>query len=247
LGGRTTTYGIISDIHGNIEALEAVLAELQDVDAIICCGDIVGYGANPNDCCDLIRGLGVCCVAGNHDLASTIDLDVTWFNSEARRVAMWTAENLSRANFDYVASLKTRIVIDDFEIMHGTPEDVSYYVFTARDAGAAFERMSARLGFCGHTHIAAYFRRSLGSRFASGKAASIGRVVTWGDNESLLVNPGSVGQPRDGDPRASYALYVPEERRIEIRRVSYNVPKAQAKIRAAGLPTYFAERLALGR
>jgi diadenosine tetraphosphatase ApaH/serine/threonine PP2A family protein phosphatase len=186
-------------------------------------------------------------VAGNHDLACTIEFDMGWFNDEARRAAVWTAENLSRENFDYVAHLPTRIVIGSFEVMHGAPEDVSYYVFTARDAGMVLDQMMTRLGFFGHTHLAAYYRRDDASNYASGKAASIGRVITLDENERLLVNPGSVGQPRDGDPRASYAVYSADEGRIEIRRTAYEVGRAQEKIRRTSLPSYFADRLALGR
>ena len=238
---------MISDVHSNLEALEAVLRALEGVDEIVCCGDIVGYGANPNACCDIIRSMGITCVAGNHDLACTAALDATWFSEEARGVAMWTAENLSRVNFDFLAWLPTRIVRADYEIMHGLPEDVTFYIMTAPDASVAFDEMKRPLGFCGHTHVATYFVRDADSPFCSGKAASIGRELQLEAHESLLVNPGSVGQPRDGDSRASYAIYYPEEKRIEIKRIEYDVFMAQEKIREARLPEFFADRLEIGR
>jgi diadenosine tetraphosphatase ApaH/serine/threonine PP2A family protein phosphatase len=191
--------------------------------------------------------MGIACVAGNHDLASTLALDATWFSEEARGVAMWTAENLSRVNFEYLAWLPTRLVRPDYEIMHGLPEDVSYYIMTARDASVAFDEMTRPLGFYGHTHIATYFMRDADTAFSSGKAASIGREIEIKRDESLLLNPGSVGQPRDGDPRASYAVYYPDEKRIEIKRIEYDLFTAQEKIREARLPEFFADRLEIGR
>jgi predicted phosphodiesterase len=244
-------YLILSDLHANWEALEAVSREAEgQYDKAICCGDLVGYAADPNMVVEWVRGHCEIVVRGNHDRACSGLDDLEWFNPVARQAAIWTLGKLSKENVDYTALLaKGPVLLDGFEVVHGSPYDEDEYVLAAGDAGQAFGYLESRLAFFGHTHVQGGFiwNRS--------RVETIGRISPRNGSEGLdidpdcayLINPGSVGQPRDGDPRAAYALYDSEVHAVTYRRTPYDVETAQKKIRDAGLPPILADRLMVGR
>ena len=243
-------YGILSDIHGNLEALDAVLEALADerIDRYLCLGDIVGYGASPNACLDRVTGLTTVVIAGNHDHAAIGKLDIATFNHFAAEAALWTRRQLTPDERRYLAELPYTRQIDDLYAVHASPanpEDWTYLT-SLWLADEAFDGMPGDIALCvlGHTHTPVIFER----RTAQDRSRQIPAATLGLESECrYIVNVGSVGQPRDGDPRAAYCVYDTGERRIEIKRVSYDVETAQRKIRAAGLPDILAERLAYGR
>ena len=238
-------YAVLSDIHGNLEALRAVLADLATrVDDILCLGDLVGYGADPGPCVDLVGARARAVVTGNHERAVTGGLDLRWFNRYARAAAEWTRERLDGDCAAYLDALPLTAEVDDATLVHASPRhpDEWEYLVTAEDGLAAFEAFSTRLCFVGHSHVPAMW--SLGS---SGPDYERGDIdVSLEAGRRYIVNVGSVGQPRDRDPRAAYALWDVEGRRVHVRRVAYDVGTAQAKIEAARLPRFLADRLAEG-
>jgi predicted phosphodiesterase len=244
-------YLIVSDLHANLEALDAVLAAAAGhYDRPLCCGDIVGYGADPNPVCDWVRAQCPLVVRGNHDRACTGMDDLEWFNPVARSAAQWTLRVLSPENAGYIRALpRGPITVDGFQVAHGSLQDEDEYVISASEAGDAFTYMETRLAFFGHTHVQGGFIWNLS------RVETILRVPTQAGEANLeidsdcayLINPGSTGQPRDGDPRAAYAIYDTGEKQITYYRVGYDVEAAQKKIHAAGLPPILADRLSLGR
>ncbi len=244
-------YLIVSDLHANLEALEAVLAQSAGrYDRVLCCGDLVGYGADPNVVCDWVRLNCLLVVRGNHDRASTGMDDLEWFNPVARSAALWTQHTLSPENGDYIRALpRGPVSIDGFQLFHGSPHDEDEYMIAASEAGQAFGYMESRLAFFGHTHIQGGFI------WNQSRVETILRTPNREDAQSMeidlacayMLNPGSVGQPRDGDPRAAYCLYDYDANRVTYHRVAYNIAAAQKKIHAAGLPPILADRLAVGR
>ena len=241
-------YGLISDIHGNLEALEAVLAELKDCDAFLCLGDLVGYGPDPGACLDRVRGLpGLVCVAGNHDLAVVNRFDVTTFNDYAREAVFWTQRQLSPEHISYLDSLPLRARAADAELVHGSLPNEMDYISTTWEATSCFEAMAGDLCFVGHTHVAEYYWQRDRAGVAEQKALRSGGRADLVDDLRYIVNPGGVGQPRDRNPAASCGIYDAESRAVEIRRVEYDVARVQAKMRKAKLPEYLADRLAKGR
>ena len=242
-------YLILSDIHGNWEALEAVAAHARGAyDAVLCCGDLVGYCADPNRVIEWARENVAVGVRGNHDKGCAGLVDLEWFNPVARSAAEWTWRALTSDNLSYLRELpKGPVMVGAFQILHGSPLDEDGYLTSVFDATQILSYLETQVSFFGHTHVQGGFicqgngvRRIVGPR-GSGKTA-IGIEPETG----YLVNPGSVCQPRDGDPRAPYALYDPEARVVEFRRVAYDVAEAQRKIRAAGLPEILAVRLETG-
>lgn len=245
-------YLILSDIHGNWEALEAVLESAAGrYDAIICLGDLVGYGADPNPVVDWARAHVSVVVRGNHDRACAGLDDLEWFNPVARIAAEWTHHQLTGENLEYIAALpKGPIAVDSFQVMHGSLLDEDGYVVTASDAVQTFPYLETPLAFYGHTHIQggfAWVRNRVWTVGRPDRPAQNDLVLEFDPDAAYLVNPGSVGQPRDGDPRAGYLLYNPEDRFLTYRRVHYPIDIAQEKIRSAGLPDLLAERLAVGK
>ena len=244
-------YLILSDLHANWDALEAVLAEAgSDFDRLICCGDLVGYGADPNTVVEWVRAHCHLVVRGNHDKACSGQEDLEWFNPVARAGAIWTGQNLTEENASYVRELpKGPAFLDGVQILHGSPWDEDDYVMAAEDAGEAFGYLESRLAFFGHTHLQGGFIWNQ-SRIETIPPVSARQTSRWLEIDSscgYLVNPGSVGQPRDGDPRAGYAVYDADARAVSYHRVPYDVAAAQKKIYEAGLPPYLAERLGVGR
>jgi len=239
-------YLIVSDIHANLEAHQAVLNDAQGkYDRILCLGDLVGYGADPNAIVEWARENTAAVIRGNHDRVSAggdpgAPDGMETFNPAAQASTVWTRHTLLPENRDYLERLpRGPLPYEGVDLIHGSPADEDEYVVTASDAAPLLELLGARLTFFGHTH------RQGGFRLAR---RSVGRLSTERTLEIepkyfYLVNPGSVGQPRDGDPRAAYALYSPEGRTVEYRRIAYDVDRAAAKIRAAGLPDFLAARL----
>ena len=243
-------YGIISDIHSNLEALNAALEHIGGVDAYICPGDIVGYGANPNECCDIIRNLAPAVVIGNHDAAVIGTLDLSWFNRNATMAAKWTNGVLSEANREFLLKLQPTVSERQHVVVHGSLDDpLSFdYIMSPSAARPSFDaaQPGVRVIFIGHTHVAEYYSRRQGSLEVDQFYLTGGGKVRLRHDFSYVVNCGSVGQPRDGNPAASCGVYDADEQTIEVFRVPYDLHAAQAKIHEAGLPAPLADRLTLG-
>lgn len=245
-------YAIISDIHGNLEALNAVLDDIRAhrVERIINLGDTVGYGANPTECIDLVRWLDIITVAGNHDQVAAFKQNSDGFNIAALQAINWCMRRLPVEYKIYLHELPLAMPFDGTAMaFHGSPRDVNAYLTGAQRIKGAFDFIGRKfpyinIGFFGHTH-----QRGLWAY--DSQATVLPMPLIEGKNFlfrewRFLVNPGSVGQPRDGDSRASYVLYHPRGRFLIFRQVPYDVTAAQQKILAAGLPPYLAERLGLG-
>lgn len=243
-------YLLITDLHSNLEALSAILAfvKRKRIDKVVCMGDIVGYGANPNQVLDIIRSFKhKFVIRGNHDKVAAGVEDGEQFNRAALESAMWTRKKLTPTNRRYLSQLPMGPgEVDGFLIAHGTPFDEDAYVFTDVDALRSFQAMDGHdLCFFGHSHVPCVFtlrQRSLGLYLPRGPVAKI----QLQPGVKYLMNPGSVGQPRDRDPNTSFAIYDSDKMRVAIHRISYPVTRAQSKILKAGLPPSLAYRLALG-
>lgn len=246
----TMRYLVVSDVHANWEALQAVLEHARgSYDAILCCGDLVGYGADPNPVVEWARKHVAAVVRGNHDKACAGLEDLEWFNPAARAAALWTQEALTRENLDYLRSLpKGPLPLDGFQILHGSPVDEDEYLVSVADVQQISAYVDRPLSFFGHTHIQGGFLWQRGGvrRIARLSEQEHERVVELPPGSVCLANPGAVGQPRDGDPRAAYLLYIPEDGVVIYRRVPYDLAAAQRKILDAGLPASLAYRLTLG-
>lgn len=239
---------ILSDIHANSEGLDAVLADAAgQYDTVVCCGDIVGYNPDPMHAIEWCRGNCQSIIRGNHDkvIAGIDDLD--WFNPIAQASARWTMEQLSDGDLSYLKQLPKgpMAVADAFQIFHGAPFDEDEYVLSPDTAEECFSHLDAPLAFFGHTHVQGGFfqkHRRLGGmgRPSPGEPELVFELEP---NTMYIVNAGSVGQPRDRDPRAAYAIYDSDQRLVMLRRVEYDVAKTVEKIRAAGLPDALGLRL----
>lgn len=238
---------VISDIHSNLQALEAVLDAVaaSDVDEVWCLGDIVGYGADPGPCVDLVRERAAVCLAGNHDLAAIGSIPVDVFTQGAAAAARWTTDQLSGDQRGWLAGLSPEASHAGVGLFHGSPRDpVWEYVMSSLAAELCMDESGRPLVIVGHSHIALGFSRRPGEP-ATGETRKAGTVLDLHGAEWIL-NPGSVGQPRDGDPRAAWMLLDLRQGTAEFRREEYDIPAAQAAIRAAALPSSMADRLRLG-
>jgi diadenosine tetraphosphatase ApaH/serine/threonine PP2A family protein phosphatase len=236
---------VISDVHANRHALDAVLAEIdaERVDAIWCLGDTVGYGPKPNECCEILSARADLCLVGNHDLVALGELSVTDFNDEAAAAAVWTSEILTGASRKFLRGLKPLVRADGAELFHASARDPIWeYVLTEEAARATLELTAAPLVLVGHSHVALALTQD-GSDVKGGLAPA-GTKLALPDR--WLLNPGSVGQPRDGDARAAWLLLDLEGRFATYRRVAYPIEETQAELREAGLPLALAHRLAHG-
>jgi len=244
-------YLILSDIHSNWQALEAVAAAADNrYDRILCCGDLIGYGADPNAVVDWVRANCSAVVRGNHDRAATPGEDLGWFNPVARHTAQWTAQALRPDNVAYVTALaKGPLLLDGFALSHGSPYDEDEYMMSDAEAAQAFEYLETRLAFFGHTHIQGGFIWNHGrvETIAPIWPGAHPAVMQVDEDCGYLVNPGSVGQPRDRDPRAAFLIYDSDRAAVEYDRIKYDVATAQRRIMAAGLPQILADRLSDGR
>jgi predicted phosphodiesterase len=244
-------YLILTDVHANLEALETCLkdARARGYDETLVLGDIVGYGPDPNAVIDAIRRLKPkAIVRGNHDKVALGMNQAEGFHAAARAAAHWMLESLTEQNREWLVALPMGpIIIDgEIEICHGAPFDEDAYIFDELDARHAFEASTAPVCFYGHTHFAVVFRL-IKDLLEVVSPANGDTALTIEPQARYLVNPGSVGQPRDGDPRAAYAIYDTETKRLDLIRLTYPLEMTQEKMLKVGLPDPLARRLALGR
>lgn len=243
-------YLILSDLHANWEALQAVLAHAESkYDRILCCGDIVGYGADPNAVTQWVRANVAHIVRGNHDKACAGLEDLEWFNPVARQAVLWTQQAMDAANIEYLRYLpQGPEQVDRFSILHGSPLDEDEYVVTEREVAQIAPYLDSPASFFGHTHVQGGFlcHRNGIKRLRTVAAGEDFETIELEHDSTYLINPGSVGQPRDGDPRAAYAIYEPGARLVRLCRTNYDIEGAQKKILDAGLPEMLALRLNAG-
>lgn len=238
-------YGIFGDVHANLVALRAVLDALdgEGVEAYLCLGDVVGYGAQPRECIDLVRQLKPSVVAGNHDWGVAGRLSLNYFNKAAGEAVEWSRTKLSQQDLEWLAELPlTQRIADKITLAHSTLHDPQTfdYIFTAYDAYLSFRHLTTPLAFVGHSHVPVTFFDGDPIRYSTRQVLDLGA-------RRAIVNVGSAGQPRDENPEAAYGLYDSETTRLEIRRVSYDVEASMRSILDAGLPSINAARLKLGR
>ena len=240
-------YLVLSDIHSNLEAFQAVLDDAGPVDEIWCLGDVVGYGPDPNACVDLLRSQRHICIAGNHDWATLGKLDLRDFNPDAREANLWNRKQLTSENLAYLDALPETLVRGDFTLAHGSPRHPIWeYIIYASTAEVNFQHFETPYCLAGHTHTPVVFRLEANSEaVADALPPVLNEAVALG-SERLIINPGSVGQPRDGDPRASYVLLDDEAMTLEHRRVAYPLETTQAKMLEHGLPLRLVLRLGYG-
>jgi predicted phosphodiesterase len=239
-------YAIISDVHGNIESLQRAFSLIPDDDTVLCLGDIVGYGPNPNECVHLIRDRAKAAVLGNHDLAALENFGVEYFNEAARAAIEWTQGVLDEESRAWLNGLSYELRYPDFLMVHGAPVDYFEYILDKRAATKAFALTDAPLVFIGHTHIAEYWEQEPDGT-VNHKHMQQGGTLELQPGKRYIVDVGSVGQPRDLNPEASFVRYDSERRRVEWVRYEYPIGTVQTKIHEAHLPDYLALRLEAGR
>ena len=239
---------ILSDVHANAPALEAVLADITGCDAIWNLGDTVGYGPEPGRCMDLLAAVEPqVTLVGNHDLACIGQLDVSQFNLVAQIATRWTAGQLSDEQRQRLAGSPRTVIAGDATLAHGSPRSPIWeYVISGTVATENMTAFATQLCFVGHTHVAAVASRTGESGRVRFRRTASGAVIDVA-HDRAIINPGSVGQPRDGDPRAAYLIYDIDRATVEMRRVDYPVAVTRRAIVAAGLPEALGDRLALGR
>jgi diadenosine tetraphosphatase ApaH/serine/threonine PP2A family protein phosphatase len=240
-------YGVIADIHSNLEALEQVLPLLKSVDKFFCLGDIVGYGPNPTECIKLLKQTQNITVAGNHDLGAVEKISLYDFSFDAQEACEWTKRRLLDNDKNYLKSLALKERVgDDILLVHGSPRNPIWeYLLSVGDAEINFEKFDFQICFVGHTHIPAIFQRPASSDCEilepePGEKRQLDKKIRY------IINVGSIGQPRDGDPRASFAIFDDETYTVEFFRVSYPVEETQKKMRKENLPSFLIDRLPFG-
>jgi len=238
-------YAIIADIHGNLEALQVVLEDCknQKVTHYACLGDVVGYNANPKECLDIIRNMGMPIVKGNHDEYCSSDMELDGFNAHAAEAVSWTRKQLSEEDRKWLRDFKYLRLVASFTIVHATLDGPQRwgYVFDKLAAAASFTYQNTAVCFFGHTHVPVAFIRDSVVRGGTYSKFKIDH------GRKYFINVGSVGQSRDGVAKATYVIYDMDEQSIELRRLDYDIPTTQRKIIEAGLPPRLAERLAVGK
>ena len=247
---RATIYHmrvlVISDIHSNLTALEAVIDAAGPHDAVWCLGDLVGYGPDPNECVEQVRSFPeLLCLIGNHDQAALDKIPLSRFNRDAGDVAAWTQQVLTEKSKNFLHSLPNKIIFDHFTLVHGSPDQpVWEYILDTHTADRSFDIFKTEYCLVGHTHLPLIFHRP------SEETITVSLPVDWEEAmplvERMILNPGSVGQPRDRDPRASYAILDLEANTWEMKRISYDISQVQSRIMEAGLPERQALRLMAG-
>ena len=241
-------YGVFSDVHGNYEALKAVLAFFRKngADSFICCGDIVGYGPQPSECVREVMALeNLSIVLGNHDAALIGKLEMRWFNHNAVAALEFARKVLSGEELAYLSSLGETIKTGDFTLVHGSPrKPLTEYLLSEVQFSENLRYWDGSPCFIGHSHLPVYFRQNGNEPPETDFLLPMAKVLLSGVR--YMLNPGSAGQPRDGNPRASCGLYDSERRTFEIFRVDYDFSRTQHMMKAAGLPQVLIERLAFG-
>jgi predicted phosphodiesterase len=234
-------------MHANWEALEAVLEAAEgQYEKILCCGDLIGYGADPNAVAEWTRVNASAVIRGNHDKAGVNLTDLEWFNPIAQAATIWTHNVLTPENMEYVRNLAMGpMQVGNFNLVHGSPLNEDEYLVNASEAAEAFAYQPTPLVFFGHTHLQGGFAFQRKKVWKIDSGGDPGLLELTSDC-AYLINPGSVGQPRDGNPLAAYALYDSEEETLLYQRTPYDIAKAQDKIRQAGLPGVLADRLSVG-
>lgn len=239
--------GIFSDVHGNSEALESVIKalEVEKVDRVFCVGDVVGYGPDPDRCVSRVRSYADRIVAGNHDQATTGQISTANFNVYARVAIEWTQNVVSTETVEHLRHMPLSHTEGDVMLVHATPENPEAwdYILSVSDAHRSFGVLHTPICFVGHSHVPVAYMRDLESRVSVREAND----VCIEDGKMYIINVGSVGQPRDGDPRACYGILDMDERRFRLKRLDYPIEAVQKKMRRAGLPAYLIYRLAWGQ
>lgn len=239
-------YAVLSDVHSNLEALDAAFALIRDDDAVLCLGDIVGYGPNPNECVEKIRARATATVLGNHDVAAIDDFGLAYFNPAAREAMKWTQGVLSAENRGWLDELGYEFRMPEFLLVHGAPVNYFEYILDKAAAARAFAATDAPIIFIGHTHIAEIYALHPDGTIDHTHLQQGGEVPLR-EGVRYLVNVGSVGQPRDLNPRASFGFYDTVARTITVQRFDYPIASVQAKIASVHLPDALARRLLVGR
>ena len=235
---------VLSDIHSNLVALEAVLLDAGEVDAVWHRGDVVGYGPEPDAVVARLTALNATGVRGNHDAAAIGGREIEWFNADARAAAEWTRTTISAETRQWLADLPERLAIDDLTLVHGSPRDpLREYITDRMTAAANFDVLATRHGLHGHTHVPVAWVAAE-DRVVLVQPRGGSRIDL--DPNRVLLNPGSVGQPRDGDPRAAYLVLDLDARQVSWHRVAYDVEPVRQAIHAAGLPARLGDRLVVG-
>ncbi len=241
-------YAIIADIHSNLVAFEAAIRDIEDkggFDELWCLGDVVGYGPEPHACIELLRNYKHLCIAGNHDLAAVNQIDISDFNADAADANKWTSSQLTTEDGEYLQNLPYTLTVGEFTLVHGSPRHpVWEYLLSADAAENSFDYFNTHYCLVGHSHIPLVFERSDDGVDIS--AYSKETTIKL-DNSRLIINPGSIGQPRDRDPRAGYAIYDEEEGTIYFYRIEYDIKATQESMRLKGLPEFLINRLEHGR
>ena len=237
---------IISDIHGNYEALNAVMRdiELQNIDEIVCLGDVVGYGASPNECTDLVREKCKHIVAGNHDFAVVGKTDISFFNPYAKQAMFWTRQALTTQNFSYLSNLPLSKYEKKWIYVHATPlkPEAWGYIFSNYEAVNEFSFFTHKICFIGHSHYPVIIEyKDTKSTFLKAE------ILQLEDDKRYIVNVGSVGQPRDGNPKSCYLVFDADNQQVTFQRIDYDIEAAQNRIILAGLPKILSDRLAIGK
>ncbi len=239
-------YGIFSDVHSNLEALEAVISAYKNeaIDKYLCVGDVVGYAANPNECVEKVKALTMITVAGNHDWASVNLLSIDYFNSAAGQAISWTKLNLDGQNKYFLECLQPVYKNEDLTLAHGTLDKPEEFNYMADDCIAlkTFKLLETNICFVGHTHVAEIFSQDKNNRIYYHNENGI----DINKENKYIINVGSVGQPRDGNPDAAYCIYDTDEKKVQIKRIGYGIEAARKKIYDAGLPRLFGDRLKTG-
>jgi len=235
---------VISDIHANLTALDAVLTDAGEFDAAWCLGDLVGYGPDPNECIAKVRALpNLRCIIGNHDAAALDQIDIKTFNTEARQALEWTQKTLTETSVSFLSSLQQKIEINNVTLTHGSPRHpVWEYLMDSQTAALNFDYFSTPYCFVGHTHLPVVYTREE-KKLVVYKPTPNKKITL---SPRTIINPGSVGQPRDHDPRAAYVIYNPEENTWDYRRLTYDIPAVQTRMADAQLPERHIVRLQAG-
>ena len=241
-------FAILADIHSNLAAFQAVLKDMENhgkIEEIWCLGDVVGYGPDPHECIELLKQYQHVCIVGNHDLAAIGKVNTTYFNPQAAIANKWTTEHLTAVDRIYLENLPQTLQKEDFTLVHGSPRDPIWeYVVSLSIAKDNFPKFTTPYCLVGHSHVPMVFRSTDDGKYSSNAfQPGVGLILS---KDRLIINPGGVGQPRDNDPRASYAIYESEGRTVRLYRVEYDVSLTQVKMTQQKLPPYLIQRLSHG-